>query len=182
MTNSKKILKRIIFVLLLILLGIEICMESRYSCVELAVTSKNTETILRRAPEVKITEADRAMVEAFSRCAALREMLESGENIDLSAVDDSELMEVADQYLSPESAATVTVSAIFYEERPSLLVNWTDGEGHLLMLQKKQDGAEEEYYKLYRTDGKNLYENWDNERAQKSILRRRWLAWLRDRM
>ena len=56
MKDSKRILKTTIFVLLLILLGIELCMESRYSCDELVVTSKNTEAILRRAPEVEITE------------------------------------------------------------------------------------------------------------------------------
>ena len=57
MTDSKKILKKIALVLLLILLGIEVCMEMRYSCDEAVVTSENTEAILRRVPEVEITAA-----------------------------------------------------------------------------------------------------------------------------
>ena len=82
------------------------------------------------------------MVEAFSRCAAVQELLESGENGDLSAAENPELMEAADRHLSPESAATVLVSAIFYEENPSLYVNWTDGGGHTLVLGKERDGGE----------------------------------------
>lgn len=182
MTDSKKILKGIVLALLLILLGVEVSMEIRYSCNEVVVTSENTEAILRRVPEVEITEDDRAMVEDLSQCAAVQELLESGENGDLSAADDPELMEAADRHLSPESAATVVVSAIFYEENPSLYVNWTDGGGHMMVLGKERDGAGSEYYKLYRTGKKRVYENWDNERAQKSVIRRRWLAWLRDRM
>lgn len=183
MKDSKRILKTTIFVLLLILLGVELCMESRYSCDELVVTSKNTEAILRRAPEVEITEEDRDLVEAFSRCAAVQELLESGESGDLSAAENPELiMEEADRQLSPESAATVVVSVIFYEENPSLYINWTDGGGHMLVLGKERDGTESRYYKLYRAGGKKVYENWDNEQARKTVVRRRWLAWLRDRM
>lgn len=180
MTDSKKILKGIVLALFLILLGVEVCMETRYSCDEVVVTSENTEAILRRVPEVEITEEDRVMVEDLSQCAAVQELLESGENGDLSAAENPELMEAADRHLSPESAATVVVSAIFYEGNPSLYVNWTDGGGHTLVLGKERDGGE--YYKLYGAGRKNTYENWDNERAQKSVIRRRWLAWLRDRM
>lgn len=182
MNDSKKILKTTILVLLLILLGIEICMEIRYPCDEMVVTSRNTESILRRAPEVEITEDDRDMMEAFSQCSAVGELLESGENGDLSAADDPELMEAADQYLPAESAVTVVVSAIFYEGGPSLYINWTDGGGHMVVLGKERNSAEEEYYKLYHIRRKGIYENWDNARAQKTVVRRRWLAWLRDRM
>ena len=94
------------------------------------------------------------------------------------AADHLELLAAADQHLPPESAVTVVVSAIFYEGNPSLYVNWTDGGGHMLILGKERDG--EEYYKLYRAGRKNTYENWDNERAQKTVVRRRWLGWLRD--
>lgn len=182
MTDSKKILKGIVFALLLILLGIEVCMEMRYPCKEIVVASRDTEAILRRAPEVVITEEDRATVEDLSQCAAVQELLESGENRDLPAADDPELMAAADRHLSPESAATVVVSAIFYEGNPSLYVNWTDSGGHMIVLERKSGGAESEYYKLCRAGRRSTYENWDNERAQKSVVRRRWLAWLRDRM
>lgn len=182
MRDLKKILKTTILVLLLILLGVEVYMETRYSCDEAAVTSKNTEAILRRVPEVEITEEDRVIVEDLSQCAAVQELLGSGENRDLSAAENPGLMAAADQNFPPESAATVVVSAIFYEGSPSLYVNWTDGGGHWMVLGKERDGAEGEYYKLYRAGRKTIYENWDNERAQKTVVRRRWLAWLRDRM
>lgn len=182
MKDLKKILKTTILVLLLVLLGIGVCMEIRYPCDELAVTSKNTEAILRRAPEVEITEDDRDMMEAFSQCSAVRELLESGENGDLSAADDPELMAAADQYLPAESAVTVVVSALFYEESPSLYVNWQDGDGHRFIYEKARDGGEWDDYKLYAPKRKVVYENWDNVRAQKTVVRRRWLAWLRDRM
>lgn len=180
MKDSKKILKTTVLVLLLVLLGVELCMEIRYPCKELAVTSKDTEAILRRTPEVVITEEDRATVEDLSQCAVVQSLLEGGENGDLSAADHPELMEAADRHLSPESAATVVMSAIFYEGNPSLYVNWTDGGGHTLVLEKERDGGE--YYKLYGAGRKYTYENWDNARAQKTVVRRRWLAWLRDRM
>ena len=182
MTDSKKILKGIALALLLILLGIEVCMEMRYSCDEAVVTSENTEAILRRVPEVEITEEDRDLVEAFSRCTAVRELMESGESGDLSAAENPKLMEAAESQLSPESAAAVVVSVIFYEENPSLYINWTDGGDHRLVLGKERDGAESRYYKLYRAGRKKFYENWDNEQARKTVVRRRWLAWLQDRM
>ena len=54
--------KRILIVLLLVLLGVEVRMELRYPCDELSVTSRDTEKILRRAPEVVITEEDKALM------------------------------------------------------------------------------------------------------------------------
>lgn len=182
MKDAKKILKTTIPVLLLVLLGVELCMEIWYPGEEVAVVSKDTESILRRTPEVEITEGDRAMVETLSQCAAVQELLESGESGDLPAAEYPELMEAADGCLPPESAATVIVSAIFYEGNPSLYVNWTDGGNHRLVLAKERGSAEEAYYKLYSAGRKHVYENWDNERAQKTVVRRRWFAWLRDRM
>lgn len=165
MTDSKKILKKIALVLLLILLGIEVCMEMRYSCDEAVVTSENTEAILRRVPEVEITEAEMAMLEEFSRYAVVQELLESGESGYLSAAEEPELMSAADRYLPLESAATVVVNGIFYEESSFLNVNWEDGDGHRVFLEKVRDGSEENYYKLYSVSRRTFYENWDNERA-----------------
>lgn len=180
MKDSKRVLKTTILVLLLILLGVELCMEIRYPCDEIVVTSKDTESILRRTPEVEITEEDRAMVEAFSSCAAVQELLENGENGDLSAAEDPELMAAAERYFPPESAVTVMVSTLFYEGSPSLYVNWQDSGGHRFFFERARDGVEWNFYKLYAPKRKVLYENWDNERAQKSVIRRRWLGWLRD--
>lgn len=180
MKDSKRLLKTTILVLLLVLLGVELCMELRYPCKEAAVVSKDTEAILRRAPEVEITEEDRAMVEDLSQCAVVQSLLEGGENGDLSATEDPELMAAADRHLPPESAATVVVSAIFYEGNPSLYVNWQDSGGHRFSFERARDGVEWNFYKLYAPKRKVLYENWDNEQVQKSVVRRRWLAWLWD--
>ena len=49
----------LLIILLLVLLGVEVYMELRYSCKELSITSKDTEKILRQTPEVSITEEDR---------------------------------------------------------------------------------------------------------------------------
>lgn len=180
MRDWKRVSTNLVIALLLILLGVEFYMELRHPCDEIVVASKNTEAILRRVPQVKITEEDRAMTEAFSRCGAVRELLESGESGDLSAVEEPELMALADQYLPPESAAAVVVSAVFYEESSSLYVNWKDGDGHLFFIEKLGDWSQEDYYKMYSPNRKAAYENWDNERARKTVVRRRWLAWLRD--
>ncbi|MEY8260831.1 hypothetical protein AALA80_10815 [Oscillospiraceae bacterium 50-60] len=177
---DKKYVWRLVIALILILLGTEVCMELRYSCREISFVSRDTEKILSRTPEAVITEEDRAMVEAFSQCAAVGNLLDGGENGDLSAADDPELMETADRYFSPESAATVVVSAMFYEAGSSLYVNWQDGDGQRFVLEKMRDGGEWEYFKLYSLNQRTFYENWDNQRAQKSVVRRRWFAWLRD--
>ena len=71
MKDSKRLLKTTILVLLLVLLGVELCMELRYPCKEAAVVSKDTEAILRRAPEVEITEENRAMVARGERLYAV---------------------------------------------------------------------------------------------------------------
>lgn len=179
---DKKYVTRLVIALILILLGVEVVMETRYSCDEAAVASENTEAILRREPLVEITEEDRAMMEAFSQCAAVGNLLESGENGDLSASDDPELMETADRYFSPESAATVVVSVMFYEDGSSLYVNWQNGDGQRFVLEKMRDGGERDYYKLYSLNRRTFYENWDNQQARKIVVRRRWFAWLRDRV
>lgn len=180
MRDWKKISINLVVALLLILMGVEFCMELRYPCSEAAVASNNTEAILRRVPEVEITEAEMAMLEEFSRYAVVQELLESGESGYLSAAEEPELMSAADRYLPLESAAAVVVNGIFYEESSFLNVNWEDGDGHRVFLEKVRDGSEENYYKLYSVSRRTFYENWDNERAQKNVVRRRWLAWLRD--
>ena len=44
----KRMGKRVLVVLFLVLLGLEVCMELRYPCDELSITSKDTEKILRQ--------------------------------------------------------------------------------------------------------------------------------------
>lgn len=115
----EKISINLVVALLLILMGVEFCMELRYPCSEVAVASNNTEAILRRVPEVEITEAEMAMLEEFSRYAVVQELLESGESGYLSAAEEPELMSAADRYLPLESAATVVVNGIFMRKVPS---------------------------------------------------------------
>lgn len=182
MKRDRGFLKVTIAMILLILLGIEISMEIRFPWHEAAVVSENTEAILRRIPQVEITEENRAMVEALFQCAVVQELLEGGGNGDLMAADYPELAEAVQGYLDEESAASVVAGYVSYEEGVSLYVGWKDGEGHQFFLERMRDKGEWDYYKLYVPKQKTTYENWDNARARKVVLRRRWFAWLRERM
>ena len=172
--------KRILIALLLVLLGLEACMELRYPCDEISVVSKDTEKILRRTPEVSITEEDRTLMAELLEVPSVRELVESGENGDVFAKEDPEVKDIAGKYLGEESAEDLNVSALFYEDGHAVFLGWRDGK-RIFYLQLRPEGDGAEYYKLYSPKpGKNSYENWDNERAQKCVVRRRWFAWLRD--
>lgn len=174
--------KRILIALLVVLLGLEACMELRYSCDELSVTSKDTEKILRRTPEVFITEEDRALMAELLEVPSVQALVEGGENGDVFAKEDPEVKDVAGKYLGGESAENLNVSALFYEDGHEVFLGWRDGK-QIFFLQMKPEGDGAEYYKLYSPKpGKTSYENWGNERAQKSEVHRRWFAWLRDGM
>ena len=109
--NWKKLVRKCGIAVLVLLMGAEVCMELRYPCDELSVTSKDTEKILRQAPEVSITEEDRTMMAVPS----VQALVESGENGDVRAWEDSGLEEAAGKYLDPESAESLNVSALFDE-------------------------------------------------------------------
>lgn len=178
----KKLLKRVLTVLLLVLLGVEVCMELRYPCDELSVVSTNTEKILRRTPEVSITEGDKALMAELLAVPSVQALVESGENGDVFAKENPEVKDVAEKYLGEENAENLNVSALFFEDGYEVFLGWRDEE-RIFFFQMKPEGDGAEYYKLYSPKpGKNSYENWDNERAQKSEVHRRWLAWLRDGM
>ena len=175
----KRMGKRVLVVLFLVLLGLEVCMELRYPCDELSITSKDTEKILRRTPEVSITEEDRTMMAELLAVPSVQALVESGENGDVRAWEDSGLEEAAGKYLDPESAESLNVSALFDEGGSVVFAGWRE-EASIFYL---QEGPEEgEYYKIYAPKRGISYENWDNERAQKSEVHRRWFAWLRDGM
>lgn len=179
----KKLLKRVLTVLLLVLLGVEVCMELRYPCDELSVTSTDTEKILRRTPEVSITEGDKALMAELLAVPSVQALVESGENGTVFAAEDPEVKNIAGKYLGGESAKDLNVNAVSYEDGFAVYLSWIDEEEHIFCLQKKLEGDGEEYYKLYSPKrGKISYDNWDNERAQKYEVHRRWLAWLRDGM
>lgn len=178
----KEIGKKILTVLLLVLLGLEVCMELRYPCDELVVASKDTETILRQVPEVVVTEEDKALLAELLEVPSVRELVEGGENGDVFAKENPEVKNVAEKYLGAESAENLNVGLSFYEGGYAVFLGWKDGK-QIFCLQMKSEGDGAEYYKLYAPKpGKTSYENWDNERAQKTEVHRRWFAWLRDGM
>lgn len=176
MMDWKKTGKRILMVLLLVLLGAEICMELRYPCDELVFASKDTEKILRKTPEVSITEEDRALMADLLAVPSVRELVEGGVDGDIRAWEEPALAEAAGKHLDAESTESLNVGVLFCEDESVVFAGWR--EERIFYLQVgPEEGA---YYKLYSPKRGTTYENWDNERAQKSVVRRRWFAWLRD--
>lgn len=173
----KTLLKRFLTVLLLVLLGVEVRMELRYPCDELSVMSKDTEKILRRVPEVSITEEDRALMAELLEVPSVQALVESGETGDVRAWEEPALAEAAEKYLDAESAQSLNVSALFHEDESVVFAGWREEKSLFYLQEGPEEGA---YYKLYAPKRGRTYENWDNERAQKSEVHRRWLAWLRD--
>lgn len=177
----KKTGKALLTALIVILLGVEVCMELRFPCDEISVTSSDTEKILRRTPEVVITEEDKALLAELLAVPSVQALVESGENGDVFAKEDPEVKDIAGKYLGEESAGDLNVSALFFEDGYEVFLGWRDGK-KIFYLQMKPEGDGAEYYKIYTPKRGKSYENWDNERAQKSEVHRRWLAWLRDGM
>ena len=95
MMDWKRIGKRFLIVLLLVLLGLEVCMELRYPCDELSVTSTDTEKILRRTPEVVITEEDKALMAELLAVPSVQALVESRENGDVYAWEEPGVAEAA---------------------------------------------------------------------------------------
>ncbi len=181
MRDWKKIGKWLLLGLLLVLLGLEAVMETRYGCHELSITSTDTEKILRRAPEVSITEEDRALMAELMELSSVQELLESGESGTLSAAEDPDVQNIAGTYLGEENVEDLSVNAVSYEDGYAAYLSWME-EKQIFCLQVKLEGNGAEYYKLYAPKRGVSYENWDNERAQKGEVHRRWFAWLRDSM
>lgn len=181
MTNWKKV-DKLIVMLILVLLGVEVVMETRYSCDEISITSTNTEKILRRTPEVSITEEDKALMAELMELSSVKELLKSGESGTVFAKEDPGVKSTAGKYLGEESAEDLNVNASFYEDGHVVYLGWIDEEEQIFCFQMKPEGDGAEYYKLYVPKRGRTYENWDNERAQKSEVHRRWFAWLRDGM
>lgn len=171
--------KKILIVLLLALLGLEVCMELRYPCDENFIASTDTEKILRRIPEVVITEEDKVLMAELLAVPSVQELLEGGETGDVDAWEEPALAEAAGKHLDAESAGGLNVSAIFSEDGSVVFAGWREEAGLFYLQVGPKEGA---YYKFYHPKRGTSYENWDNERAQKTVVRRRWFAWLRDGM
>lgn len=177
--NWKTAFKRILIVLLLVLLGVEVCMELRYPCSEIFITSTNTERILRRVPEAVITEEDKDLMAELLSLPSVQRLLDGEESGDLPASENPDIRETAGRYLDAESAESLSFSTVFLEDGSLTCAGWQKEESIFYLQAGPEEGA---YYKLYAPRRGKSYENWDNERAQKSEVHRRWLAWLRDGM
>ena len=179
MMDKKITGKRILIVLLLVLLGLEVCMELRYPCDELSVTSRDTGKLLRRTPEVVITEEDRDLMAELKELSSVKELLENEENGDVCAWENPEVLAAAEKRLDKESAESLNVSTLFSEDEYVVFAGWREGKSVFYLQEGPEEGT---YYKFYRPKRGTSYENWDNKRAQKSETHRRWFAWLRDGM
>ncbi len=183
--DRKRLFKRLLIALLLALLGVEAYMENRYSCMEGAVTSEDPAAIFRQAPEAELTETDRAFLEDVLQCESTVALLESGETGGLDAEEQPDLQTAAERYLSAEEAGTLSLSVMvlnqetYLDKGTAVFVNWERGQERFF-IQKLiwEDG--EEYYKLYAPRQTLFYESWNDGRARKTEVRRRWFAWLRD--
>ena len=108
--------------------------------------------------------------------------MKDGENGCIDASEDQDVGATVKEYLSGEEAGSLSVSALFLKDGSSVTyMSWEKGESWFyLQVTPKENGPA--YYKLYSPRRGSTYENWDNERAQKSEVHRRWFAWLRDGM
>lgn len=181
MIDWKKLCKRLFIVLLLVLLGTEAFMELRYPCDELSVTSTDTERILRRMPEAVVTEENKALLTELMEVPSVQNLLENKESKDIRASEDPDIAAAAGKYLSEAGIGSLNVSASFSEDGFVVFMGWREGKS-LSCLQITPEEGVPAYYKLYSPKRGVTYENWDNERAQKSEVHRRWFAWLRDGM
>lgn len=171
----------------LILCFVTLC-ELRNPVEEVVVVSEDTEKILRQVPEVEITEADRELLEDLLRCPGVKALLEKDEISDLRSEEDPELAATAEAYLGSEISGSASVSVLPAREDGSqpLIFTWRNSESEISIVERTERDGDVEYYKCYGRDEWNgrrgVYENFDNERAQKSTGRRRWFAYFRDRM
>jgi len=172
---------------IVILIGMEICMEARFPCEELVLKSEDTGDILREIPEMEIAERDRLFFEELSRCAGVADLLDGGEDGFVFAAEDAEVRAAAEEYLGAEEADFLTVNVAFQENGDiTKFLNWGETGKSVVCMQETGSGDEKEYYKICSFGsfpGRRVtYENWNNESARKSMTQRRWFAWLRDRM
>jgi len=177
----------LIAAVILLLIGVEVCMEARYSCQELVLKSENMGAILREMPEVEITERDRTFFEEIFSCDSAADLLDGGENEYLTAAENPEVRAVAENYLDEEMADSLVVNVMCQENgKVTKYLNWGETGERIFGMYETGNGAEKEHYKICSFShypGKRVvYENWSNERAHKSVTQRRWFAWLRDRM
>jgi len=172
---------------IVLLISLEICMEARFPCEETVLQAEDIGTILREVPEMEIAERDRSFFEELSRCSGVADLLDSGENGYLSASEDPDVTAAAEPYLDEKEADSLMVNVEFQEDGEiTKVLTWGETGKEIFWIQETGSGTEQEYYKACSFGsfpGKRvIYENWNNESARKSVTRRQWFGWLRDRM
>lgn len=177
----KRIIKGIFLVLLILLLGIEVYMEAHFCVDEASITSTDTEKILRQAPEVVITEEDKALLSEILNLPSVQKLLETGESGSILASEDADVTAVAVKYLGEETAESLVVYIWAAVDGTVQYLTWKNEKGDFC-IQATLEKNDLEYYKLYAPKREISYNNWDNERTQKVEVHRRWFAWLRDGM
>ncbi len=166
---------------MLILIGVEVCMEARYSCHELSQVKISDEKILKEMPDIVLTDADAALGERVLSAPRVAEALGIKEGVDL-AKDEAALLFW--DYL-PEDTGPKSICAF----QNSVICEYLEGENKRIVLTFFQDHE----YGPYKTIGlysggdaprrecRVIYENQAGE-LKKMRVQRRWFAWLRDRM
>jgi len=169
----------LIAAVILILIGVEVCMEARYSCQELSQVKISDEKLLREMPDVALTDADAALGERVLSAPRVMEALGTEKGVDL-AEDEAALL--FGNYL-PEDAGPGHIS-IF---RNSVICDYLEKENKRVGLTFFQDHEYGPYKTIALYSGgdepqcKVIYENQAGE-LKKMKVQRRWFAWLRDRM
>ncbi len=177
----------VIAAVILLLIGVEVCMEARFPCEEIVLKSESLDAIFSEYPEAEIMEKDRAVFEELCCCDGVKDLLDGGKNGFLFAVEDPDVRTVAEPYLGTERVDSLTVNVVFQKNgEVTKALNWGETGEEIFWIQETGSVAEKEYYKVCSfgsfPGGRTIYENWNNERARKSVTQRRWFAWLRDRM
>ncbi len=169
--------------IVLILLAVLACLElSHWGDRRISTLSSNTEAILRQNPAVRITEEERDLMEEVLLCSPAREAADSGEGMDIIPEECPEVAALLEERLGKEG-----VDTSFFTVHP--VGNGTELIWSRDRMGKKQisisrvareDGIS--YFKFGSKGGflgtRIMYENWDNERARKSMVHHDWLSWL----
>lgn len=175
MKNWKKAAIAVVVLVLAVLIGIEVRMESRFSYWKDETVSVDVEEIVRKVPEVNITEDDCALLEEVAQYPAVREWIQSGEG----STDCPDIAEDLQKYLHPDCAASINVSLLHHDNWYSLVLDWENGKTRT-SLEKTLSTEEYQYYKIFMPEEKVYYRNQDNQQVQKVVTKRQWFAWLRD--
>ena len=179
MNWKKRIRKIAIWYLIFVVLAYAVLLiENRFGYVEEEVVSLNTPVILEQVPEVRITRADRSLMEKLFQYAEV-ELPNGGET---AVLENGEISAIVEECLNQEEMASALISIYFDDNRNILSLYWEQKNHMPVYLEMTRGGSEINYYKTTGKkgflSGGSIYENWDNTGAMETAVRRRWLAWI----